>query len=459
LQDSAKKEESIFASKIAQDIPTTNSVVEFCQMFDAEKVTEAWQSAWRSALVRSALSHILCKKFFSNSADIDDLTAKLHKYPHLVPDYTVERSPYSELKGIITKFHSSAQFWNFVQDPAWDDVQTIMGTCLKTCPPIFLYLDASDDEFAHAPMDWHRCQKGLFYAVMRFLRQPGAIGSRLHVVAALRDIVYSSVLESEHRTRYVNVPSICLLDWSREAISFFLARKIEALPDIYFNSKRAEKTLENFLGLGSIANDARDCVETAENYLIRHTRCLPRDIIQIGNALASAKREYGTQDKKRWERRVKTIIGRSAALFADEQIEICANQLSSHDAPAFSAKQRYADFYTSNKEYIDRKKDVVKDFISLLGKETFTYNELTAADGALSGELPDGVRISTILWQNGLLGTRRRSGDRNFEFYSLGNNAGFMLPDNYREYAFRSIVIDVMPKIELTRSTPVEDFN
>lgn len=294
---------------------------------------------------------------------------------------------------------------------------------------------------------------------MRFLRQSGAVGSRLHVVAALRDIVYSSVLQSEHRTRYVNVPSICLLDWTREAISYFLNRKIENLPKIYFQGRYPEKTLENFLGIKEITNDARKCVEPIDSYLIRHTRCIPRDIVQIGNALASAKLEHGNHDKKKWERRVRAIISRTAAVFADEQLEICANQLSSHEAPAFSAKHRYADFYTSNKEYIDEKKNIVKDFVSLLGKETFTFSELAEADAAFVETLPEGVRISTILWQNGLLGARRRSGDRNFDFYSLGSNAGFVLPEDYREYAFRSIMIDVMPEITLTRGIPVEDFN
>lgn len=160
LQDSAKKEESIFASKIAQDIPTTNSVMGFCQMFDTEKVTEAWQSAWRVALILSALSHVICKRFFSTHVDTNGLSTKLSRYGELIPNYTVERSPYSELKDIIAKFRTSSQFWTFAQDSAWDDIQTILGTCLKTCPPLFLYLDASDDEFAHAPMDWHRSRKG-----------------------------------------------------------------------------------------------------------------------------------------------------------------------------------------------------------------------------------------------------------------------------------------------------------
>ena len=293
---------------------------------------------------------------------------------------------------------------------------------------------------------------------MRFLRQSGTIGSRLHVVACIRDIVYSSVLQSEHRTRYVNIPSICLLDWNYEAISYFFEQKIAALPSAYFQSRDDEKCLSKFLGIKSIKNESRGCTEEISRYLIRHTRCLPRDIIQIGNALAEDRLQYKSADQKSWVERIRATVSRMAATFADEQLQICANQLSSHEAPAFSARNDYSDLYTSNVEYINEKKKFVKQYISLIGRDIFSFYDIDAADEAVADLVPMGVKMSTILWQNGLIGTKQR-GSRHFEFYSLGKNAGFSLPDNCSEYAFHSILIDIIPDMKISKGEPIQSVN
>lgn len=468
LQDSTRHEDAVFASKIYEDVPNTNSVVAFCHLFDKEKVTEAWQCAWRIALLRSAISHVTCKTFFEADEAVDILQNASKEYPKFLKSYNVERSAYSEIKEIISSFQTAAQFWKFVQDPVWDDIQLIFGTALKSSPPLFLYLDAVDDEFAHAPMEWHRCQKGLFYAVMRFLRRSGAIGSRLHVVIAMRDIVYSSVVESEHRTRYINIPQICLLDWDYRAIEHFLIKKIEQL-NVPFLKNRKSKPISNFVGLDTIWNQTRQCEEQIAPYLIRHTRCLPRDIVQLGNALVAERLKWengrrpmnhGADSSESngltWSQRVKSVVAYNAAIFAEEQLQICANQLSSHDAPARSAQQNYAEIYTSNQDYIRSKRDILALFIRKIGKERFTREDALGAQDALANELPQFVSIPTILWQNGLIGARTmRSGDF-YEFYNLTENAGFSIPD-CEEYAFHSILLDVIPDLIMPGKLPVSE--
>ena len=64
-------------------------------------------------------------------------------------------------------------------------------------------------------MYWLKCQEGLFYQVMRMLRDH-KLGGRLHVVICIRDIVMSSVYRSEHAPRYYNEPHIRVLNWDRD---------------------------------------------------------------------------------------------------------------------------------------------------------------------------------------------------------------------------------------------------
>ncbi|WAJ28334.1 P-loop ATPase, Sll1717 family [Antarcticirhabdus aurantiaca] len=458
LQDSARKEDSIFASRIAKDIPPTNAVIEFCQSFNAEKVTEAWQHAWRVAILMSAASLICNKTFFAAHVDQDRMRGELDSLiaPGKVARH--ERSTYSELKNIISSQRSEKAFWDLVTDAKWDDFQIVLGSQLKVCPPLFIYLDASDDEFAHAPMEWHRCQKGLFYAVMRLLSLSGAIASRLHVVIAIRDIVYSSVLRSEHRTRYINSPSISLLDWSKKSILYFLHEKIAALGPEYFSASE-ERSIYGFLGLRTIYNSRRSVEEDASSYLLRHTRALPRDIVQMGNAIAAEKLDFlqGDGSSPSWEERLRKIISGCASVFGQEQIEICANQLSSHDAPSRSAQHRYSDFYTSNQDYVRTRAKLFEAFIREIGRERFQYSTLVQTEERFREDRPADVTLSTILWQNGLIGVRRTNEETGFEYYSLSRNAGFALPAGGSEYCFKSILIDAVGGISVDKGEPSDD--
>ena len=166
-------------------------------------------------------------------------------------------------------------------------------------PPMCFYIDAVDEEFAHAPMHWHRCQKGLFYQTMRLLRD-SKLGERLHIFICIRDIVYSSVLRSEHGTRYVKEPHIRILNWSKGAISYFLHEKLKRLDNKFFVGYiRDVKDVTSWLGIRELHNDVRDIDEPIEQYLLRHTRLLPRDIIILGNSLCAEIVKLKTFDEER----------------------------------------------------------------------------------------------------------------------------------------------------------------
>src|SRR5205823_1943848 len=147
---------------------------------------------------------------------------------------------------------------------------------------------------AHAPMYWLTFQKGLFHAVMELLREP-EFGGRLHVVACVRDVVYSNVLRSEHAGRYRDEPHIRVLNWDPVAIRGLLDAKIAKLGAAYRMDSRVDG-VAGWLGVSEIENPLRGIRERVDDYLLRHTRLLPRDIVVIGNGLSrevAAAREQG----------------------------------------------------------------------------------------------------------------------------------------------------------------------
>src|SRR6201986_1784532 len=134
-------------------------------------------------------------------------------------------------------------------------------------------------------MYWLKCQEGLFYQGMRLLRDH-KLGGRLHVVVCIRDIVMSSVYRSEHEPRSYNEPHIRVLTWDRSSLLYLLEQKLRRLPPSLLMRRpdSGPPTIRDWLG-GNAAWPGSDGDGTVEDYLLSHSRLIPRDIISLGNEL------------------------------------------------------------------------------------------------------------------------------------------------------------------------------
>jgi hypothetical protein len=136
-------------------------------------------------------------------------------------------------------------------------------------------------------MYWLKCQEGLFYQVMRLLRDH-KLGGRLHVVVCIRDIVMSSVYRSEHAPRYYNEPHIRVLTWDRGSLLYLLEQKLARLPASLLMRRLTAggpPAIGDWLGVeGQWPGPDGD--GSVEDYLLSHTRLIPRDIISLGNELS-----------------------------------------------------------------------------------------------------------------------------------------------------------------------------
>jgi len=276
LQAHASEQDSLYADQIQQSLPSTENVVKFCQFFGESVLTEKWMILWHRAILRSVLSHLIHSKKLSEYVDQDTVSKIRNKYKSIIRDFGTELSIYSQVSEIIRLHNTGNQITRYLEDPLWMELESIVGDVIKNCPPICFYIDAVDEEFAHAPMYWHRCQKGLFYQTMRLLRD-AKLGGRLHIIICIRDIVMSSVYKSEHRTRYHKEPHIRILNWDKEAVKYFFNEKIKCLEDKYFkgNFEKHGKNIYTWLGIASINNSIRSIQEDILDYLLRHTRLLP----------------------------------------------------------------------------------------------------------------------------------------------------------------------------------------
>ena len=200
-----------------------------CQWFSDRSWSRSGCRSGSAPSCASLASHLLRRPELRQQLRDEQAEEIEHSYARLLDDFRLPRSIYSQVRDIINQQQTAHQLSTYLDDPLWDDLEDLLGEVVGQCKPIYFYLDAVDEEFGHAPMYWLKCQEGLFYQVMRLLRDP-KLGGRLHVVVCIRDIVMSSVYRSEHAPRYYNEPHIRVLTWDRGSLLYLLQQKLRRLP-------------------------------------------------------------------------------------------------------------------------------------------------------------------------------------------------------------------------------------
>lgn len=457
LQSYQQRQESVFAGHVQQGVPSTEVIVTACQWFPSAYLTEKWMQLWRCAILRSLATHLLADKALRPYVTEDEERLLRGRYLALLDDVRRPRSVYSELRAIVGKCRSAHELTRFIDDPRWDDLEDVLGELLADTPPIFFYIDAVDEEFSSAPMYWMRCQKGLFFETMRMLRNP-RLGGRLHVVACIRDIVLSSVYRDEHAPRYHGEPHIRVLSWGRGSIEILLRDKLRRLSRRYLMAPDSSAdSVACWLGTDVVHNERRDIDEPAIDYLLRHTRLIPRDVVSLGNALCQEiLRQKAIGHTRMPAAALRSIVARSSKRFGDSQLAQCANQVAADVMPANAALHGYSEAYVSSQEYAQTVQRQLRDILALVGSDRFDFKDLTVLRDT-GNELFDGrTDLPSVLWQNGLLGYA--DGPGVCRFYSLADIDEFEVPEDVDEYVFHPVVIDAVRSVTSVGREPVYPY-
>jgi hypothetical protein len=440
LQDFQAHQESVYSDPPQQDLPKTEVIVKACQWFPGPVLVEKWMQIWERAIVRSLATHLLRRPALRRQVD-DEQAAELEtSYGRLLGTSLRARSIYSQVRDIINERQTAHQLSTFLDDPLWDDLEDLMGEILGQCRPVYMYLDAVDEEFGHAPMYWLKCQEGLFYQVMRMLRNH-RLGGRLHVVVCIRDIVMSSVARSEHAPRYHNEPHIRMLNWDRESLLYLFGRKLERLPPELLMRRPVDRppTIGDWLGVNGDWPGV-DGIETIEDYLLSNTRMIPRDLVSLGNELSEEVLRHKQAGRAAVPPdAVRTVVARCAKRFGDSQLAQCANQVSSDQMPGNAGQFDFSETFTSSREYVQDVRDQLRDLVGTVRFDQFTRSELDVLQDLASQEYGIATDLASVLWQNGLLGYVDHVGRR--RFYSLGDVDEFHLPPDVKTYVLHPCLV------------------
>jgi len=445
LRANASLNESVYADVVQQDLPATNNIVKFCQCFGKHDLTEKWMQLWHCAIMRSLATHLLRSKQLStylSEAHREELESYV---PEIIPDRRREVSIYSQVTEVINNFHTARGFSRYFDHPGWAELAATINEIIASMPPIYFFIDSVDEEYASAPMYWLQCQKGLFYRAMRFLRDQH-FGGRLHVIVCVRDHVLASVLRGEHQNRYRGEPHIATLGWEYPSAEFFLKKKISRLgAEFLVRPPEGEATeIHHWLGHRFIENRGRQIREPILQYLLRHTRLLPRDIVIMGNKLCElvSQARHGGESEVPQEA-IRQCVREVARSFGNEQLAICANHIASSGMPADAARRGYQEIYTGDTEFSRGLVDDLRTLIQAIGKDRLDRRDLDLAQ-QLGRELFGGESDAlSVLWQNRLLGYLEPTPDGPREvFFSEVSSDYFNLPLDRSDYILHSCMID-----------------
>jgi hypothetical protein len=439
---------SVYADNPQQNLPQTDLVVRACQWFPKDILTEKWMQIWHRAILRSLATHLLASRELKGAIESEDAAEIRKEYGDLIGTFRRPRSIYSEVRDIVNSHNSAIHLRRYLENPDWDDLEHDLVDVLRRSKPVFFYLDAVDDNLNRAPFYWLRCQEGLFLQVMQLLRD-AKLGSRLHVVICVRDLVLASIYRTDHGPRYHNEPHVRVLDWSKDAIEFLLRQKIERLPTEYLMAPSMPRGgAEAWLGCAWVYNEARGVTEDVVEYLIRHTRLIPRDIISVGNDLCRAvlqQKELGGAELP--GETLRRVVARASRRFGNSQLAQCASQIAADMMPRNAAEKGFSDFYTSNQEYAESLLEQLKDVLRAVGVDRFSPSDLEEMEKISAEVFEHSTNVPSVLWQNGLLGFVR---DGRSYFFSVSDMDQLNLPSGADEYVLHPCLID---SVEHIRST------
>ena len=235
--------------------------------------TELWTDTWDRAMLVSLASHW--------DPDGHQL-AEEFKDLGLSPSRR-EVSPYGALERLGHARSSHSGVIRALGHPSWDDIRYKLARISDQRPPLTMLIDSIDNSYSLSPALMMDCQKGLFYAVLRWDRNRD-LAKRARMVVALRDLVVSAVMQSEHSARLLGAPDVAILDWSPGELMSMVMLRIAGS-----TGRNPEFTESEFLTklAGELRLESIDRSAQIWARILDFSNGVPRDVITMLNALAS----------------------------------------------------------------------------------------------------------------------------------------------------------------------------
>jgi hypothetical protein len=395
------------------------------------ELVEAWEEIWVAALYRSLVSKLIT----SGNEDLErDLRLRYSVLMGSVADCLTPVAVFSQIDEILGEHPGRASLEAYLRNDEWAVLSSGLAQALKNEPPWWILLDLSDVNMGQVPGAWLACQHGLLRAIAR-LRASEACG-QFKVVAATRDAHYT---QFRHASGTIGLREAALvIDVDEHAAAVFCERKVDAIKGAEL-ARPAAHGLLRLLGREVVINAERMCEESALDYVIRHTRSTPRDVVIACNELAAALPDRRVaRNVSLSSNRIRDVVGYCARIYGNEQLVLCAQQQAAHLAPADSVSEYFISATSSPAGSLRTK---LGAFIRTIGRDRFTTKVFERVSEIPGNDFPRDVL--DCLWQNGLVGViDEKVGNGKTTFFSLPHSSSDVRRPG--SYAFHPCLIDAL---------------
>ncbi len=426
---------------------------------DRRSRLEAWENLWQCAIYSGLSSFLLynhsCKPW---QQSLEDDTSKFLRECRLLPEGPRDKPIVAVLNDILQRYSDRSRLEAYLADPRWNSIESIILDAFGSLPAIFCFIDALDDNYADAPSESTDAQLGLINWLMRKISD-ALVTNRLHIIVTVRDVIYAALLDTDNGQRYNDRLHIRCLDWDEHSSAYYLQRKIALLDRTFCVEPDAPTSspMVRWLGFDTIQNEKRGRIEEqVQEYILRHTRFLPREINELGNRISQDIRRAKAGGRKLDFESVSRTVSSTARSFARDIIKEVAYHLASLEGviPSKQPKQHEQD-------YMKMMIEAVNKMLESLSTERFSADDFTAAEELFREQVPwwaeqvadQNVSIRDVLWQHGLVGYRKSGDDDRWVRYFnsavwADGDISTKLP-RVAHYHLHSALLDIFsPRIE-----------
>ena len=198
------------------------------------------------------------------------------------------------------------------------------------------------------------------------------------------------------------------------------------------------------MGVKTVHNEYRNIDEPIIQYILRHTRLLPRDIVIIGNQLADIKRLMTTNPEIDVVCSIRKIVAECAKTFGNELLQICANQINNNEMPKGAATKGYSEVYTSVQEYKEQTSQLIKQVLMIINTDKLSWERICELDNRSKKIIGENCKMLDVLWQNGAIGYIEEGPNGKREVFFNQEFPEFLLPKMKKIYILRSCLIDAV---------------
>lgn len=413
----------VYYEALNEDFFGNASLIKFRGQLSNVESVNLWINCWRFATISAAFSHFVCKRSSERASQAvlktettkDEIKSFFSSY---VFEYNSTIGPFAALKRLFAKYQSLASLKILFAGLDFNEAEAELGRLLHHYGDIHYLIDGIDEFASTDPRLWLEPQLGLFkLSFLQLITRSGP--KRVYVTVAIRTYVFSHALKDTSADRVQIGAGVVPLKWNAHAATTFMNRRLKQICRVNFahsGSLTGDRPLAKWLGFSEFTPHSRGRPESVEDYLIRHTRCSPRHVIQMFTRLCKAQNRRFMEGARLDEQEFETIIKEQSRAIADSALQTASEELLSYVRLERDVNDRKL-VDAARGWYNEETVEAIRKAIRACGHEVVSRSDFQERLRASFAEMvtnDDAGELLSIaedtLWRSGVIGYRVNEG-------------------------------------------------